>query len=86
LNVVHLLSEFRHARLNILHIVGKALRLRAHGVDARAAICGGFLHALLQNAHLGVQLVGGIQGLLHQSSQRRVVGVDCAAEIPLPLQ
>ena len=86
LNVVHLLAKLRHTRLDILHVVGQALRLRTHGIDARAAICGGFLHAFLQNSHLGVQLVGGVQGLLHEGPQRCIIRVDRAAQIPLPLQ
>ena len=86
LNVVHLLRQFPHARLNILHVVGKALRLRGHGVDARAGIGLHFLHGFLDERHLSIQLVHGIRRLLNQRPQRGAIGIHGAAQALLRLR
>ncbi len=79
LHIGELLRQFPDARLHFLQIVLQALGGLCHRSDARSGIGLHFLHNFLQVAHLRVQLIGIVEGLLHQRFDSGAVGVESAA-------
>jgi hypothetical protein len=66
LEVDELLIEFADARFDFLEIVGEALELCGHGIEASAGIGLNILDGLLERGHSGIELVDGVGGLLHE--------------------
>jgi len=54
--------------LQVRDVVGEALDLSAHGVQARAGGGGKILSVLLDGGHAGAELVDGVERLLDQGS------------------
>ena len=66
LDVGEFLIELAEARLQIGDVIGEALDLRAHGVQARAGSGGKILRIFLDRGHADVQLADGVERLLDQ--------------------
>ena len=79
LHIGDLLRKLPDAGLHFLQIVLQALGGLGHRSDARSGIGLHFLHDFLQDAHLRVQLIGIVEGLLHQRFESGAIGIEGAA-------
>ncbi len=57
MQIHQLLIDFAEAGFDFLEIVGEALDLCGHGVEASAGVSLDVLHRFLEGAHGGVELV-----------------------------
>ena len=86
LKIDELLIEFAEAGFNFFEIVGKALNLGGHGVQASAGVGLHVLHGLLDAAHGGVEFADVVAGLLDESFEDGVVRGDLRGHVLLTLK
>jgi hypothetical protein len=81
-----LLIELAETRLNFFEIVGEALNLRRHGVEARARVGLNVLHRLLHGADGAVELADVVAGLLDEGLHDGVILRHLGREVLLTLE
>jgi len=86
LEINELLVKLAKAGFDFLEVVGEALDLRGHGVQARTGIGLNILDGLLERAHGGAQLANRVVGLADERLHDGVVLGDLGGKILLTLK